>query len=241
MPTSMLDATSAALFNALGRYDEALEAAERGCDADELSLYAGGLVELVEAAVHGGRPEIAPRRVRAAASAHAGERHRLGARARGPLAGAADRRAGRRGRSTRRRSPAWPAPTWRRTWPARSWSTASGCAANSAGARPANSSARRTTPSCRLEAEAWAERARRELAATGETVRKRTRRDARRADVAGVADRAPGGRRAHQSGDRGAAVHQPQDRRVPPGQDLSEARHRLPARAAHGARRAAPA
>ena len=41
MPASMLDATRAALFNALGRYEEALEAAERGCDADELSLYAG--------------------------------------------------------------------------------------------------------------------------------------------------------------------------------------------------------
>ena len=40
--------------------------------------------------------------------------------------------------------------------------------------------------------EAFAERARRELLATGETVRKRTRRDARRADAAGGADRAAG-------------------------------------------------
>jgi DNA-binding CsgD family transcriptional regulator len=56
---SMIGCASAVLFNGLGRYEEALAAAERACAQDDLSLYAMALVELVEAAVRGGRPQLA--------------------------------------------------------------------------------------------------------------------------------------------------------------------------------------
>jgi DNA-binding CsgD family transcriptional regulator len=55
----MIGCASAVLFNGLGRYEEALAAAERACAHDELSLYALALVELVEAAVRSDRPQLA--------------------------------------------------------------------------------------------------------------------------------------------------------------------------------------
>ena len=64
----------------------------------------------------------------------------------------------------------------------------------------------------RFGAEGFAERARRELQATGETVRKRGRRRARRPDRAGGTGRPAGRRRQHEPRDRRAAVHQPADR-----------------------------
>ena len=86
--------------------------------------------------------------------------------------------------------------------------------------------------------EAFAERARRELLATGEKVRKRTRRDARRAHAAGGADRPPRPRRPVQPGDRRPAVPQPPHRRVAPEEGVHQARDQL----AHGpARRPASA
>ena len=86
--------------------------------------------------------------------------------------------------------------------------------------------------------EAFAERARRELAATGETVRKRTRRDgaptltAQEAQIARLAARRP-----HQPGDRRPAVHQRPHGRMAPAQGLRQARHFLAPRAARGAAR----
>jgi len=59
MALSMIECASALLFNGLGRYEEALAAAERACAQDELSLYALALVELVEAAARSNRPELA--------------------------------------------------------------------------------------------------------------------------------------------------------------------------------------
>jgi DNA-binding CsgD family transcriptional regulator len=50
---------SALLFNGLGRYEEALAPAQRACAQDELSLYALALVELVEAAARSRRPQVA--------------------------------------------------------------------------------------------------------------------------------------------------------------------------------------
>ncbi len=64
---------SALLSNGLGRYDDALAAAEQGGEyPDELGLATWSMVELIEAAVRSGCPERAAgalRRVRAAASA----------------------------------------------------------------------------------------------------------------------------------------------------------------------------
>jgi DNA-binding CsgD family transcriptional regulator/tetratricopeptide (TPR) repeat protein len=56
---SMIECAHALLLNGLGRYDEALPAAERACAQDELSLYALALVELIEAAVRSRRPWLA--------------------------------------------------------------------------------------------------------------------------------------------------------------------------------------
>ena len=78
---------------------------------------------------------------------------------------------------------------------------------------------------------AFADRARRELLATGETVRKRT------ADTSDPLTpkrpRSPGWpERAVEPGDRRPAVPQPAHRRVPPGQGLHQARYQLPPSAA---------
>ncbi len=69
MALSMIWCAHAVLFNGLGRYDEAFAAAQRGCEQDELSLFTFALIELIEAAVRSGRPELA-----ATASAQLGER-----------------------------------------------------------------------------------------------------------------------------------------------------------------------
>ena len=68
---SILECANALLLNGLGRYDEALAAAQRACAQDDLSLYALALAELIEAAARSSRPELA-----AAALEHLGERTR---------------------------------------------------------------------------------------------------------------------------------------------------------------------
>jgi DNA-binding CsgD family transcriptional regulator len=59
MALSMIECASATLFNGLGRYEEALAPAQRACAQDDLSLYALALVELIEAAVRSNRQELA--------------------------------------------------------------------------------------------------------------------------------------------------------------------------------------
>jgi DNA-binding CsgD family transcriptional regulator len=56
---SMIDCASAVLFNGLGHYEEAFAAAERACSHHGLSLYAPSLVEHIEAAARSGRPDAA--------------------------------------------------------------------------------------------------------------------------------------------------------------------------------------
>ena len=73
----------------------------------------------------------------------------------------------------------------------------------------------------------FAERARAELLATGEHVRKRAVPARNEPDPAGTARRGPGGRREHKRGDRGAAVHHGFYRGVPPEQGVPEARNLL--------------
>ena len=96
-----------------------------------------------------------------------------------------------------------------------------------------------------MGAAAFAERARRELLATGETVRGRSpdARDQLTAQEAQIARLAGGP--PHEPRDRCAAVHQPADRRVPPAQGVHEARHQLPEgasrRAGHRYSRSFPA
>ena len=59
MALSMIECANAILLNGLGRYDEALAPAQRACAHDELSLYGLALVELVEAAARSDNPSIA--------------------------------------------------------------------------------------------------------------------------------------------------------------------------------------
>jgi DNA-binding CsgD family transcriptional regulator len=51
--------TTAVLYNGLGRYEEALSVARRACEYEDLGLLGWSLIELVEAAARGGEPEIA--------------------------------------------------------------------------------------------------------------------------------------------------------------------------------------
>jgi DNA-binding CsgD family transcriptional regulator/sulfur carrier protein ThiS len=59
MALSMIECANAILFNGLGRYQEALAPAERACAQDELSLYGLAFVELIEAAVRSKNPRVA--------------------------------------------------------------------------------------------------------------------------------------------------------------------------------------
>jgi DNA-binding CsgD family transcriptional regulator len=51
---SILEWATALLYNGHGRYDEALAAAQRGCEQDDAGLFAWTLVELIEAGVRSG-------------------------------------------------------------------------------------------------------------------------------------------------------------------------------------------
>ena len=78
-----------------------------------------------------------------------------------------------------------------------------------------------------MGADAFAERARHELLATGAKVRKRTRRGARRAHAPGAAHREAGPRGPDESADRRGALPQPPHRRVAPEQGVHQARDQL--------------
>jgi DNA-binding CsgD family transcriptional regulator len=56
---SLAEYAAAVLHNAHGRYDIALAAARRACEHEDLGLFAWGLTELLEAAARSGRPELA--------------------------------------------------------------------------------------------------------------------------------------------------------------------------------------
>jgi DNA-binding CsgD family transcriptional regulator len=56
---TLVDFATAVLQNGLGRYDAALAAAQRACEHDEIALAGWGLVELVEAAVRSGHHDVA--------------------------------------------------------------------------------------------------------------------------------------------------------------------------------------
>jgi len=56
---TLVDFATAVLQNGLGRYDAALAAAQRTCAHDEIALAGWGLVELIEAAVRSGHRDVA--------------------------------------------------------------------------------------------------------------------------------------------------------------------------------------
>jgi DNA-binding CsgD family transcriptional regulator/tetratricopeptide (TPR) repeat protein len=56
---SLAEYANALLYNGLGRYDAALAAATRACEYEDLGFFGWALVELIEAAVRSGQPEAA--------------------------------------------------------------------------------------------------------------------------------------------------------------------------------------
>jgi DNA-binding CsgD family transcriptional regulator len=56
---TLADYATAVLYNGLGGYKAALAAAERACEHDDLGLFAWALIELVEAATRSGEPKLA--------------------------------------------------------------------------------------------------------------------------------------------------------------------------------------
>ena len=81
------------LYNGLGRYEAALAAAQRACEHDELGLFGWALIELVEAAARSREPQLAAAALERLSERTRPERHRLGARDRGALARAPRARA----------------------------------------------------------------------------------------------------------------------------------------------------
>jgi DNA-binding CsgD family transcriptional regulator len=59
MGLGVIEWATALLFNGSGRYAEALAAAQRGCEHDDVGLFAWSLAELIEAAVHSDETEAA--------------------------------------------------------------------------------------------------------------------------------------------------------------------------------------
>jgi len=55
---ALADYATAVLYNGLSRYQDSLAAAQRVCEHDDLGLFGWGLTELVEAAVRSDRPDI---------------------------------------------------------------------------------------------------------------------------------------------------------------------------------------
>ncbi|MCW2723044.1 AAA family ATPase, partial [Pseudonocardia sp.] len=59
LPITIADYAAAVLDNGLGRYEAALAAAQRACEYEDLSVFGWALIELVEAGARSGRPEVA--------------------------------------------------------------------------------------------------------------------------------------------------------------------------------------
>jgi DNA-binding CsgD family transcriptional regulator len=58
MGLRVLEWATALLYNGCGRYGEALEAAQRGCEEDDVALFGWSLVELIEAGVRSGATDV---------------------------------------------------------------------------------------------------------------------------------------------------------------------------------------
>ena len=239
-----VDWGSAVLYNGLGRYDDALAAAERAAeDPHGLGTPMWVLVDLVEAAVRSGKPERAAgplAQLTEIAEAN-GTDWALGFSARsramcseGQAAESLYREAIERLGRTRIRVALARAllvyGEWLRRENRRVDAREQLRAAHDDAHRDRHGGLRRARPP-------RAARHRRDGAQA-------QRRDARRADAAGGADRAPGGRQADEPGDRRPAVPQPPHGRVAPAQGVREARDQLPQGAPLGAvrrRRCRPA
>ena len=228
----MLDWAEAVLYNGLARYEEARSAALRVFEHPDLNPSTWGMPEVIEAAVRAGTPELAADvRSRLVAMARvSGTDWALGLAARSEALFADDQRAeelyveavDRLGR-TRIRADLARAHLLYGEWLRRQ--------RRRLDAREQLRTAHDLFSDFGMEA--FAERARVELEATGEHARKRT--------VDTLVDLTPQEAqisrlvaRETRTGDRRAAVHQQAHRRVPPPQGLRQARHQLAHQAGTG-------
>ena len=215
---------SAVLFNSLGRYSDALAVSEQaGTDPHELGVSTWVPTEFIEAAVRAGVPEraAAPLRRLQEISRASGTDWALGVEARSrALVSEGERPSA----STARRSSGSAAPASGSRSRARTSCTGSGCAGE--GRRvEARAQLRIAHESyAAMGMEGFAERARRELVATGETVRKRSveARDELTAQEAQIARLAADGRTNPEIAR--SALHQPPHGRVAPAQGVQQAR-----------------
>jgi DNA-binding CsgD family transcriptional regulator len=165
--------SAALLYNGLGRYDEALAAAELACEYDDVGVLGWSLTELVEAAVRSGQPERASGAFQrlCETTGASGTDWALGTQARsrallstGETAESCYREAIERLGRTRMRPAAARVHLLYGEWLRRENRR-----------RDARSELRTAYDLCTaMGIEAFAERARRELLATGEAVRRRT-------------------------------------------------------------------
>ena len=219
---------SGILYNGLGRYEKAQpEARQASEQAPELYISAWALPELIEAASRTGQTQLAADALdRLAAATSVGQTdwaQGIHARSRallsdGETAETSYREAIERLGRTPLRPELARAHLLYGEWLRRE-------------ARRADARAQLRTAHDMLAAigmEAFAERARRELAATGETARQRTVEAREQAHPPRGPDRPPGPRRPVEPGDRRPPVHQRAHRPVPPGQGLHQARDQLP-------------
>ena len=226
---------TALLYNGVGRHADALVAARQGCEHDDVGMYAWSLVELIEAGARADAPEAAAEaldrlseRTRAvgtdwALGIEAGSRALLSdGSAAELLYQEAAERLGRTRVAVHLARTQLRYGEWLRRENRRVDAREQLRAAHEAFSR--------------MGAEGFAERARGELLATGETLRRRAAETRDELTAAGGAGRPAGRRRPHQRRDRGAALPEPADGRVPPAQGLREARRQLAQGAAHGTR-----
>ena len=172
LAVQMANWAAAVLHNGLGRYAEALAVAEPATGEPYSPLSTQLILpELIEAAVRTGQADMAGEALSRLSAMTAiegwtGRRARRRARERWSA------KAGRPSSATPRRSSGWVALRCGPTWPGRTCSTVSGSVGRTAGWTPAPP-ASRLRPVRRDRRRRLAERARRELLATGEKVRKR--------------------------------------------------------------------
>ena len=170
-----VDWGSAVLYNGLGRYDDALAAAERAAeDPHGMGVSTWLLSDLIEAAVRSGRAGARRRPARAVEADRRGQRQRLVARHPCAWQGAPRRGRGRRAALPRGDRTARPHPHPRDGGPHPPAVRRVAATPEPPRRRPRAARASRTRCSPTMGMDAFAERARRELLATGETVRRRT-------------------------------------------------------------------
>ena len=230
---------AALLYNGLGRYDQALAAAELVCQYDDIGVLGWSLAELVEAAVRSNQPARASDALRrlSESTRASGTDWALGTEARsrallskGQAAENCYREAIERLGRTRMRPAAARARLLYGEWLRRQNRR------HDARAELRTAHSLFTT----MGIEAFAERARRELLAAGDTTQAGGR-DRQRAHRPGSAHRPARRRRPHQCGNRGPAIPQHPDRRMASRQGVHQARRRLTPGAAAGPGQPRPA